>query len=196
VLFEGENTMLNTDVLVLNSGFIPIRITTARDAVCLLTADKAVPVLESDRFVRSPSISIRIPSVISILGYNDLPKRKVVFSKLNIIYRDDMICQFCHKRFSVKDLTVDHVIPGSRWHEITGKSLSNGYSTWQNMVCACKWCNNKKGNRLLKELGWSLRINPVEPDYMPHIILSFEKAQNRGWLPFCGFNVKLIKLIA
>ena len=114
--------MLNTDVLVLNSGFIPIRITTARDAVCLLTADKAVPVLESDRFVRSPSISIRIPSVISILGYNDLPKRKVIFSKLNIIYRDDMICQFCNKRFSVRDLTVDHVIPGSRWQNVQVKA--------------------------------------------------------------------------
>ncbi|MFH0974947.1 MAG: HNH endonuclease [Spirochaetota bacterium] len=187
---------LHTDVLVLNSGFIPIRITTARDAVCLLTADKAVSVLESDSYVRSPSITIRIPSVISILGYNDLPKKKVVFSKLNIIYRDDMTCQFCNKRFSVRDLTIDHVIPGSRWQEITGKSLIHGYSTWENMVCACRWCNNRKGNKLLKELGWSLKTIPVEPKYMPHIILSFEKAKSKGWLPFCGFNVKLIKLIA
>ncbi len=82
--------MLNTDVLVLNSGFIPIRITTARDAICLLTAEKAIPVLEGDGYARSPSISIKIPSVISILGYNELPRKKVVFSKLNIIYRDNM----------------------------------------------------------------------------------------------------------
>ena len=186
--------MLNTDVLVLNSGFIPIRLTTARDAVCLLTADKAVPVLDSDDYARSPSISIRIPSVISILGYNDLPKRKVIFSKLNIIYRDDMICQFCNKRFSMKDLTVDHVIPGSRWREITGKNLINGYSSWENMVCACRWCNNRKGNKLIKELGWALKADPVEPKYLPHIIISFERAKDKGWLPFCGFNVKLIKL--
>lgn len=188
--------MLNTDVLVLNSGFIPIRIASARDAICLLTADKAIPVLESDEIVRSPSISIKIPSVISILGYNELPRRKVVFSKLNVIYRDDMTCQYCGKRFSVRDLTVDHVIPGSRWYEITGKSVRQGYSTWENMVCACKWCNNRKGNRLLQELGWALPQKPVEPKYMPHIIISFDKAKNRGWLPFCSFNVKLIKLIA
>lgn len=188
--------MLNSDVLVLNSGFIPIRITTARDAVCLLTAEKAIPVLESDDYVKSPSVTIRIPSVISILGYNDLPKRKVVFSKLNIIYRDDMTCQFCSSRFSVKDLTVDHVIPGSRWENITGRSLKSGYSSWENMVCACKWCNNRKGNKLLKELGWTLLQKPVEPKYMPHIVLSFEKAKKRGWLPFCSFNVKLINIIS
>jgi 5-methylcytosine-specific restriction endonuclease McrA len=188
--------MLNTDVLVLNSGFIPIRVTSARDAICLLTAEKAIPVLDSNDIARSPSISIKIPSVISIPGYSDLPRRKVVFSKLNVIYRDDMTCQYCFKRFSIKDLTVDHVIPGSRWEEITGKSLRDNYSTWKNMVCACKWCNNKKGNRLLNELGWTIREKPVEPKYMPHIIISFEKAKKKGWLPFCGFNVKLIKMIA
>lgn len=187
--------MLNTDVLVLNSGFIPIRITSARDAICLLTADKAIPVLQSDYIVRSPSISIKIPSVISILGYNDLPKRKVVFSKLNVIYRDDMTCKFCNKRYLIKDLTVDHIIPGSRWQDITGKSLREGYSSWGNMVCACKWCNNKKGNKLLSELGWVLNEKPAEPKYMPHIIISFEKAKTKGWLPFCSFNVKLIKMI-
>ncbi len=187
--------MLNTDVLVLNSGFIPIRIASARDAICLLTSEKAVPVLETDDIVRSPSISIKIPSVISILGYNELPKRKVVFSKLNIIYRDNMTCQFCGGRFMIRDLTVDHVIPGSRWQEVTGKSLKTGYSTWENMVCACRWCNNKKGNRLLKELGWTLRIKPVEPKYMPYIIITIDKAKKKGWLPYCTFNVKLISMI-
>lgn len=187
--------MLNTDVLVLNSGFIPIRITSAREAICLLTTDKAVPILEEDSYIRSPSISIKLPSVISILGYSSLPKRRVAFSKLNVIYRDDMICQYCGKRFSIKNLTVDHVIPRSRWESLTGKTLREGYSSWKNLVCACRWCNNRKGSKLLKELGWSYLREPYEPRYMPHIIISFEKAQRRGWLPFCAFNVKLIKMI-
>ena len=187
--------MLNCDVLVLNSGFIPIRITSAREAICLLTADKAVSIVEEDKYIRSPSVSIKIPSVISILGYSSLPKRKVAFSKLNVIYRDDMICQYCNKRFSMKDLTVDHVIPKSRWEFITGRLLNEGFSSWKNLVCACRWCNNKKGNRLIKELGWMCLREPFEPQYMPHIIISFEKAERRGWVPFCTFNVKLIKMI-
>lgn len=188
--------MLNSEVLVLNSGFIPIRITSVKDAVCLMTADKAVPVVEEDGFVRSPSIAVRIPSVISIIGYSSFPRRRVAFSKLNVIYRDDMACQYCGKRFSVKDLTVDHLIPRSRWEQETGRYLRDGFSHWTNLVCACRWCNNKKGNRLLSEIGWSLSREPFEPEYMPHIVISFEKAEKKGWLPFCSFNVRLVRLIA
>ncbi len=189
------NIMLNSDVLVLNSSFIPIRIASARDAICLITADKAIPIIEENTLIRSPSISIKVPSVISILGYSRLPKRRVSFSKLNIIYRDDMMCQYCGKRYSMRDLTVDHIIPRSRWEKITGRDLQNGFSNWMNMVCACRWCNNKKGNKLLKEIKWACLREPFEPEYLPHIIISFEKAERRGWLPFCGFNVKLIKMM-
>lgn len=187
--------MLNSDVLVLNSGFIPIRITSAKDAICLIASDKAVPIIEEDKYVRSPSVIIKLPSVISISGYSSLPKRKVTFSKLNVIYRDDMRCQYCTRRFSMKDLTVDHVIPGSRWENITGLLLTNGYSSWKNMVCACRWCNNRKGNKLMKELGWSLLSEPQEPSYLPYLVISMEKAKRRGWLPFCSFNVKLLEMI-
>jgi len=188
--------ILNSEVLVLNSGFIPIRITSVKDAICLVTSNRAIPVVEEDGFVRSPSISIRIPSVISVIGYNAFPVRRVVFSKLNIIYRDDMTCQYCGKRFSMKDLTIDHVIPRSRWTSLTGKPLKDGFASWTNMVCACKWCNNRKGNMLLKEIGWKLFHDPFEPEYMPHIVISFDKARKKGWLPFCSFNVRLVSMIS
>ena len=114
---------------------------------------------------------------------------------LNLHQASNCSSLFGDSTFLIKDLTVDHVIPGSRWYEVTGKSLVDGYSSWENMVCACRWCNSKKGNKLLKELGWTLMKRPIEPEYMPHIIISFEKAKNKGWLPFCAFNVKLIKMI-
>ncbi len=195
IFFSAGAWMINSEVLVLNSGFIPIRITSLKEAICLLTSEKAVPVVEEDRYVRSPSISIRIPSVISIIGYSSFPRKRVAFSKLNVIYRDDMKCQFCGRRFSMRDLTVDHVIPRSRWELITGKTLREGFSTWKNLVCACRWCNGRKGNRLLHEIGWQLLREPFEPEYMPHLVISVDKARNRGWLPFCTFNVKLIDMV-
>jgi 5-methylcytosine-specific restriction endonuclease McrA len=194
--FRQDRAMLNSEVLVLNSGFIPIRISSVKEAICLVSAKKAISIVEEDGFVRSPSISIRVPSVISIVGYNNLPKRRVAFSKLNVIYRDDMSCQFCGKRFSMKDLTVDHIVPRSRWESITRKPLKEGYSSWKNLVCACRWCNNRKGNRLLSEIGWGLPREPFEPEYMPYIVMSFEKAKSRGWLSFCKFNVRLIQAIS
>lgn len=187
--------MLNSEVLVLNSGFIPIRIASVKDAICLVASNKAVSVLDGEGIVRSPSISIRIPSVISVVGYNNLPKKKVAFSKLNVIYRDDMQCQYCGKRFSVHNLTVDHVIPRSKWRAVTGRDMKEGFSHWKNLVCACRWCNSRKGNKLLREINWQLLREPFEPEYMPHIVISMEKARKRGWLPFCSFNVRLIQII-
>lgn len=183
---------LNSEVLVLNSAFIPVRISSVREAICLVASDRAKPVLEEDAYIRSPSVSIRIPSVVSIIGFSQFPRRKVAFSKLNVIYRDDMLCQYCGGRFSMRELTVDHIIPRSRWTNVTGRSFNEGFATWKNLVCACRWCNSRKGNRLLHELNWNLLRAPYEPEYLPHLVISFEKARSRGWLPYCGFNVRLI----
>ncbi len=188
----GTVATLNSEVLVLNSAFLPLRISTVKEAICLLASERAKPVVEEDAYIRSPSMVFRIPSVVSVIGYNKFPKRKVAFSKLNVIYRDDMVCQYCGSRFSMRDLTVDHIIPRSKWEQVTGKDLRNGFSSWHNLVCACRWCNSRKGNKLLHELGWTLLNQPYEPEYLPHLIISFEKARRKGWLPYCTFNVRLI----
>jgi hypothetical protein len=41
-----------------------------------------------------------------------------------------------------------------------------GKNTWENLVTACKDCNQRKGNQTLKQLGWRLRTTPREPS--PH----------------------------
>lgn len=190
----SATSTLNSEVLVLNSAFIPIRISTVKEAICLVTSERAKPVLEEDSFVRSPSLTLRIPSVVSIIGYNQFPRRKVAFSKLNVIYRDDMLCQYCGHRFSIKDLTVDHIVPRSKWESVTGRDMRDGFSSWKNLVCACRWCNSRKGNKLLHEMNWFLLRQPFEPEYLPHLIISFDKAKRKGWLPYCNFNVRLINV--
>jgi 5-methylcytosine-specific restriction enzyme A len=44
------------------------------------------------------------------------------------------ICHYCEQKFSVQELTMDHVIPLSR----------GGRSTKGNAVVCCKECNSKK----------------------------------------------------
>lgn len=179
------------EVLVLNSGFIPVRTVSIQESMCLLYTGKAYPVVEEDRYMRSPSMSIRIPSVLALIGYHEFPRRKVGFSKLNVIYRDEQICQYCGKRYNINELTVDHIIPRSRWRQ-ESKDIAKGATNWTNLVCACKWCNRGKGDRLLRELGWKLIREPYEPEYLPHIVVTYDKANKKGWLPFCKFNVRII----
>ena len=44
------------------------------------------------------------------------------------------ICHYCERSFSVKELTMDHIVPVAR----------GGKSTKSNIVPACKECNNAK----------------------------------------------------
>lgn len=183
-----------SEVLVLNSAYLAHDVVSSRDAICYLYQNKAYSVVESDYVMRSPSIEFRVPNVIALLGKSKIRKQKVGFSKLNVIYRDDMICQYCGKQFDMNDLTVDHVIPKSRWAEVRRTSKRN-WTNWLNCVCSCKWCNNAKGNNLLEEIKWKLARKPYEPEYLPRIIVSKNTAEKKGWLPFCGFNVRLVNTL-
>jgi len=180
-----------TSVLVLNSGFLPVDIISDREAISLIYQNKAYPVVESEREMRSPSVTIKVPYVLALFTYNTVHKRKVKFSRLNVLYRDDQVCQYCGKQFNINELTVDHVIPKSRWKEVKRTSKRN-WTNWLNCVAACKWCNNKKGNKLLDEAHMKLINKPYEPKYMPFLEITHKEAEKKGWLPFCNYNVRLV----
>lgn len=180
-----------SECLVLNSAFVPIRTVSDRDAIVALWQNKCYTVVESDKVMRSIHLTFKVPSVIALIGYGGFPRQKVTFSKLNVIYRDNQVCQYCGKQFKMDALTMDHVIPRSRWAK-EKKTHKRDWTNWFNCVCACKWCNNAKGNRLLHELNWHLAREPYEPKYLPSIIVSYEKAERRGWLPFVKLNVRLV----
>src|SRR5260221_2461134 len=63
--------------------------------------------------------------------------------------RDNYLCAYC----GTKAETIDHVIPRSR----------GGAHAWENCVASCMRCNHRKADRLIEELGWSLRCVPAVP---------------------------------
>ena len=50
----------------------------------------------------------------------------------NLLARGE--CYYCHKHFTVEELTMDHIVPVAR----------GGKSTRGNIVVCCKECNNRK----------------------------------------------------
>lgn len=175
---------------------IPIDICRVKDAIVLQILEKAAAVkVEHDRQIRSQYLSFALPRVITLFNYHKIPKKKVVYSKLNIVYRDDMRCMFCGRRYPIHQLTVDHLIPRSRWDEIPPRKRPPSINSWENQVCACKSCNTIKGNKLLHECGLKLVKPPYEPKYIPHLVVSREKAIRYGWLEFLNYNVKVVDFI-
>jgi 5-methylcytosine-specific restriction endonuclease McrA len=146
-----------SDVLVLNFTYEALNVTTFQRAVKLLFAGKAEAVHSQERLVCSTSFEMRMPSIIRMLYYIKRPLQRVALTKKNVLIRDDHICQYCGERDRI--MTVDHVIPKSR----------GGSSTWENLVCSCMHCNNRKNNRTPQEANLSLRRKPRQPKYIPWI---------------------------
>ena len=190
-------TILNQPVLVLNTGMIPIDIITVRDAMILWYTEKSRAILDDKvEVVRSVNLSVPLPRVVSLVSFNKIPKRKVVYSKLNIIYRDDCQCQYCGKQLSANKLTVDHVIPVSRWHKIPSYRKPKSLHGWENQVACCYDCNSSKGNKLISEIGMNLLRSPKEPAYQPHLVVSRKKAEKYGWIDYLqSFNCKIVDMI-
>lgn len=166
--------MLDGQVLVLNRLFQAVQVTSVRRALTLLykgqvravdaeyrTYDFAnwsdIPVQPDDHYIVTPRRNIVIPHVIQLLAFDRLPRQEVKFSRGNIYLRDQNRCQYCGRKFSSSELSLDHVMPVSR----------GGKSTWENVVCACLPCNVKKGNKLLSECEMKLIRQPSRPRWHP-----------------------------
>ncbi len=143
--------------LVLNSdyrplSYFPLSLWTWQDAVKAVFLDRVNILSEYDRRVRSPSVEMRLPSVVSLKRYVPAAKRPA-FTRFNVFLRDRFTCQYCNRRFASEDLTFDHTIPRSR----------GGRTTWENVVAACTRCNLAKGDSLPHECGIRPRVRPEVP---------------------------------
>jgi 5-methylcytosine-specific restriction endonuclease McrA len=167
-----ERISLSKQVLILNQSFEPISICTAQKAILLLFLMKAEIVSERNGLlIRSVNYQMPYPSVIRLVSYIRIPYRRIEISKRNIHLRDGFKCQYCGSRS--KELTVDHVIPKSR----------GGDDNWENLVSACKKCNNKKANSTPEEAKMRLLVKPYRPNYIL-FIQRYMNSMNEDWKPY------------
>jgi len=144
----------NNPALVLNADFrplsyFPLSVWKWQDAVKAAYLDRVTVLAEYETTVHSPSVEIKIPSVIVLKDYVR-PERTTAFTRFNLFLRDEFQCQYCG---SLGDMTFDHVVPRSR----------GGKTSWQNVVASCGPCNLRKGARSLKQVGMRLRKTPEQP---------------------------------
>lgn len=140
--------------LVLNADFrplsyYPLSLWSWQDSVKAAYLDRVNVVSEYDHVVRSPTVELRLPSVVVLREYVK-PSRASAFTRFNLFLRDEFSCQYCG---ASSELTFDHVVPRSR----------GGRTSWDNVVAACSACNLRKGARVPSECGLSLKRRPDEP---------------------------------
>ncbi|MFZ9880474.1 MAG: HNH endonuclease [Phycisphaerales bacterium] len=191
---------LDAKVLVLNRFFTAIRVIDARRAFILLSKEIAEVVAVEDGayvtypfstwselsdfrrefepdqhdWVRTARVTLAVPKIVRILGYDRLPREQVKLNRRNIYARDGNRCQYCGKTFSTRELTLDHVRP----------RVQGGENSWTNLVCACVKCNMRKGGRTPEQASMRLIKVPVKPRRNPAISLRLGSPKYQSWRAF------------
>lgn len=158
-------------VLLLNSSFEPLKVISWQRAVGLFFSGKVEVLEEYDHPIRSVSIVIKAPAVVRLLQFVKIGQKTPPLSRVNVLARDGFICQYCNKRLTSKNATLDHILP---------KSMG-GRTEWTNMVCCCKSCNNYKGCRTPEQAGMKLKRIPQRPDWLPVIRFKLESHVPGSW---------------
>lgn len=143
--------------LVLNADFrplsyFPLSVWPWQEAVKAVFLDRVNIVSEYDRVVRSPTLTMALPSVVSLKEYVPMARRPA-FTRFNVFLRDRFSCQYCGVPTAAERLTFDHVVPKSR----------GGVTTWDNVVAACEPCNLRKGDRMAAEIAMRPLKTPRQP---------------------------------
>jgi 5-methylcytosine-specific restriction endonuclease McrA len=129
---------------------------------------------EYEHDIRSVSVVIKAPAVVRLLRFFRPGRRSPPLSRGNILARDNFQCQYCSRELTVKEATLDHVVPRSQ----------GGKTTWENIVCCCAACNRKKGGRTPKEARMALLSKPVRPDWLPVLHIKLHGKIPPAWHTF------------
>ena len=132
--------MITGRVLLLNFSYEPLGTIGVARAICMQVCDKLyVEEHDGENVLRSPSTEFKVPSVVRLRSYINVrrKRRENTMKRVRIYIRDRYCCQYCGEQKHAKDLTLDHILPRAQ----------GGATTPQNLVSACKKCNQRKGNR-------------------------------------------------
>lgn len=180
-IFMSHTLMLNADYTPM--AVAPLSTLNWKEAIKLMYLDQ-VDVIEfyEDWCVHSPSVTLRVPSVMVSRSYVKT-SRSVKFNKTNLCIRDEHTCQYCLKKLESKQLTMEHVLPKSK----------GGKTNWENLSMACSPCNTLKGNRT--------DIRPIKPPYKPTYGEIMVKAKRNPiyipdpkWANYLGWPPHLVKV--
>ena len=83
-------------------------------------------------------------------------------TRRRLFARDRGLCLYCGHHLSESSMTLDHVVPRAK----------RGRHIWENVVSACRGCNQKKGCRSPEEANMPLLAVPYAPNVAEMLILS------------------------
>jgi 5-methylcytosine-specific restriction endonuclease McrA len=156
--------MLSSKVLVLNKNWTAIGVTSVQRTLSLLFSEyedghpkahivtpppigdyevwnwsdwSKIKPKEGENGIISSKAIYKIPEVVLLSRYDNIPEKKLNFCRRAIWNRDNYRCQYCGVKPNYDESTLDHIVPRSK----------GGETSWTNCVLACYQCNSQKADR-------------------------------------------------
>ncbi|MDG1818249.1 MAG: HNH endonuclease [Porticoccaceae bacterium] len=106
---------------------------------------------------------VELPSMIACGGEQlARPRTNPALKNPTLFARDAHLCMYCGGQFSSLQLTRDHIAPTSR----------GGADRWENVVAACRRCNQHKADRTPEEANMQLIALPYRPNNAEYLALT------------------------
>lgn len=157
-------------ILRLNTAGQPIEWLEWQEAVCLYARELVVWSLGDvvrkvvggwSRATGQRSL-MELPSIIACGGEQlGRPRARYPLSNPTLFARDHFTCMYCAAHLPASQLTRDHIVPVSR----------GGSNRWENVVAACRRCNQYKASHLLEEISMQLVALPYRPNNAEYLAL-------------------------
>jgi 5-methylcytosine-specific restriction endonuclease McrA len=187
----------NLKTLVLNKAYLAIDIVDWEVAIAdwfCGTADIIESYTDKDPIrsglnVNGKQIVMPVPSIVyrnsSSKSQHALVKT-LPYNRANLYERDKGRCIYCKKALTLREFTIEHVIP----------QHLGGLSDWINCRVCCSPCNLLKGGKTIQELGWEMpkKVSvPMLTKKAPkNIIMQIGgKIPQESWRPYIYWEWKL-----
>jgi len=140
-------------VVLLSHDYQFLNVLSTKKAIKLLVKNRVEVIKASTKLIHN---NMYMPTVVRLLkSINAKFKKRIPFSRRTVFFRDELVCQYCGEKLTLKNCTIDHVHPQSK----------GGKNTYLNCVTSCKPCNTGKDNKMLSETNMSLIKKPTHPSF-------------------------------
>jgi hypothetical protein len=147
--------MAHKKALLLNASYEVITFIPERKIFKLLFKDKCEVIETWQDTINWGNGSILLPSVLRLKSHIRRNYFNSNFSRKALVKRDRSSCQYCGKKLSASQITIDHVLPRAQ----------GGITSFTNCVVACQICNNKKADKTPEQAHMMLLRKPTHPSF-------------------------------
>ncbi len=146
---------MSKKTLLLNSSFEVLSFVTERKAFKLLCKDKVEVISSWDEIVNFGVAKVKHPAILRLKNHVKRNYFNSNFSRKALVKRDRSTCQYCGRKLTASQITIDHVKPRAQ----------GGITSFVNCVVCCQECNNKKADRTPEQANMNLFRKPSHPSF-------------------------------